>query len=250
MDDRRPLGARSILLSTLLGTDPPVLPARALVAVGGLFDVAPGTVRTALSRMVAAGELEVEDGRYRLVGRLLGRREAQTSGRRPPTGRWDGGWHLVIVTAESRPIAARRAFRTHLVDHRFGELRPEVWLRPTNLPAPAPTDGALLTRGPLDGEDPTALAARLWDLGGWAERARALAEELAAATPELESGGDDRIPVDFVRSAAVLRHLRRDPLLPAELLPPDWPGTELRTAYDRFDALFARRLRDFLQRSR
>ena len=35
----------------------------------------------------------------------------------------------------------------------------------------------------------------------------------------------------FTAAAALLRHLRTDPLLPAELLPPGWPGDELRTRY-------------------
>ena len=42
----------------------------------------------------------------------------------------------------------------------------------------------------------------------------------------------------FVTSAAVLRLLQRDPLLPAELLPPGWPGDDLRRAYDRYDAAY------------
>jgi hypothetical protein len=72
-----PLDARSLALSVLLGSHPPVLPARALVALAELFGIAGGTMRTALSRMVAAGELEAADGRYRLAGRLLERQRAQ-----------------------------------------------------------------------------------------------------------------------------------------------------------------------------
>ena len=79
----RPFNARSLVLSVLLGLDPPVLPARSLVAVGELFGIAAGTMRTALSRMVAAGELTVDGDGYRLVGRLLERKAAQDIGRRP-----------------------------------------------------------------------------------------------------------------------------------------------------------------------
>lgn len=63
----RPLTARSIVLSTLLGHHPPRLPARALVRVGELFGIAEGTVRVALSRMVAAGDLYQSDGSYALT---------------------------------------------------------------------------------------------------------------------------------------------------------------------------------------
>ena len=50
------LNARSVILSTLLGTDPPEMPVSALVAVTDLFGLGEGTVRTSLSRMVAPGD--------------------------------------------------------------------------------------------------------------------------------------------------------------------------------------------------
>ena len=251
IDDRQPLSARSLALSTLLGSNPPALPVSALVALGELFDIAPGTMRTALSRMVAAGELEATDGRYRLVGRLLGRRQAQDAGRHLRAPEWDGRWHVVVVQAEARSVARRREFRGRMADHRFGELRPAVWLRPANLPAPQHAgDDLLVSTGALDVTDRDALVAQLWDLPGWTATAGALTQELTSAVPGLERGGDDQIPPNFVLSAAVLRHLRRDPLLPTELLPPTWPGAALRDAYRRFDDHFVDRLHGFLRRHR
>ncbi|MGH3745002.1 MAG: PaaX family transcriptional regulator C-terminal domain-containing protein, partial [Mycobacteriales bacterium] len=75
--------------------------------------------------------------------------------------------------------------------------------------------------------DPVQLAVRLWDLDGWAGEARAL---LAAMAAEAEPA---RV---FTVSAAVVRLLRRDPLLPAELLPADWPGAQLRETYADYEA--------------
>ncbi|TMR26179.1 hypothetical protein ETD96_41735, partial [Actinomadura geliboluensis] len=46
--DIRPLTARSVVLSTLLGVHPPRLPARHLVRVGDLFGIAEGTIRVCL----------------------------------------------------------------------------------------------------------------------------------------------------------------------------------------------------------
>jgi len=37
----------------------------------------------------------------------------------------------------------------------------------------------------------------------------------------------------------VLRHLHADPLLPAAVLPPGWPGEGLRRAYEEFHTVFA-----------
>ena len=45
-------------------------------------------------------------------------------------------------------------------------------------------------------------------------------------------------------SAAALRHLLDDPLLPPELLPADWPGPRLRAHYQRFDAAYKDHLRE------
>jgi phenylacetic acid degradation operon negative regulatory protein len=54
--------------------------------------------------------------------------------------------------------------------------------------------------------------------------------------------GATEVPARFVIAAAIVRHLLTDPVLPDELLPADWPGTRLRTAYNDFAAeLLARR---------
>jgi phenylacetic acid degradation operon negative regulatory protein len=50
------------------------------------------------------------------------------------------------------------------------------------------------------------------------------------------------IPERFSAAAAIVRHLLTDPVLPDELLPADWPGAALRSAYLDFAAeLTARR---------
>ncbi|HEY5012673.1 MAG TPA: PaaX family transcriptional regulator C-terminal domain-containing protein, partial [Acidimicrobiia bacterium] len=73
----------------------------------------------------------------------------------------------------------------------------------------------------------------------WAARARALLDRLVAVTDALEAGGDHALAPGFVVGAATLQQARRDPLLPGELLPPAWPGDDLRAAYDRFQKSFA-----------
>jgi len=57
-------------------------------------------------------------------------------------------------------------------------------------------------------------------------------------------GPDDLAP-GFELSASVLRHLQADPLLPAELLPAEWPGTALRSDYDGWDARYRATLREW-----
>lgn len=214
----RPLTARSVVLSMLLGTHPPRLPVRSLVRVGQLFGVSEGSLRVTLSRMAAAGDVRVDGGVYELSGRLLIRQRTQDEARDPGVRAWRGRWEMAVCedTAAAAELGAVL---------RMGQLRPGVWLRPANLRRSWP-DASCRRFDVRPAEDPVLLAARLWDLDGWATEARAL---LAAMGAEAEPA---RI---FTVSAAVVRLLRRDPLLPAELLPEDWPGAELRRTYGDYE---------------
>ncbi|HMC79555.1 MAG TPA: hypothetical protein VKO35_03315, partial [Acidimicrobiia bacterium] len=134
----RPLSARSVVASVLLGTHPPRLSAAALVELCGRFGIAGGTTRVALSRMVAAGELAAEDGHYRLVGEaLLSRQRAQDAGLDPPVAPWTGGWRMAVVVSAGRAAAERVELRRAFADVRFAEWREGVWLRPDNLGPPS-----------------------------------------------------------------------------------------------------------------
>ncbi len=72
---------------------------------------------------------------------------------------------------------------------------------------------------------PEQLAAQLWDLPGWAADGRRLLDEMAAVAD---------VPGRFVVAAAIVRHLLTDTMLPADLLPEDWPGAPLRAVYHDF----------------
>ncbi len=239
-DDTRPLTARSVVASTLLGVRPPVLPARSLVASADLFGIAEGTVRTALSRMVAAGELTVDDGRYALAGPFLSRRERQDESRAGVSGGWSGEWELAVVEVTRRTAVDRTALRAAMRDLRLAELREGVWLRPANLdPDRLPEARAVIAAQcvRLVGRPEGDLAASLWDLEAWAGTARAQQRALDELTPRLGADPDVLRPA-FLTLAGTLRHLQADPLLPEALLPPAWPGTDLRLAHDRADAAF------------
>lgn len=108
---RFPLTARSVIASTLLGVDPPRLPALALVRSGELFGLREGATRTALSRMAAAGEVVADDAHYGLAGPLLDRHRRQQEARRPERPAWDGTWVLALVTPQRRSAPDRAAFQ-------------------------------------------------------------------------------------------------------------------------------------------
>ncbi len=253
IDAERPLNARSVVLSTLLGTEPPRMSARRLVAVGRLFGIGEGTVRTALTRMVQRGELTVVgDAHYQLSGDLVARQQRQGESRVGTSELWNGRWRLAVVTAETRSSSDRAMFRRAMERLRFANQREGVWLRPDNLPADrmpaarseASAQCAWFVANP-DGDD-AQLAASLWDLDDWSRRGHELRRALDPIRRRLDEGDATALAPGFVLSAAVLRHLQADPLLPFELLDRAWPGDPLRRDYEVYDDAYRRVLWEWL----
>ncbi|MBK5222075.1 MAG: PaaX domain-containing protein, C- domain protein [Acidimicrobiia bacterium] len=240
----RRLTARSVLLSVLLGTDPPRLPVSVLVATTELFGIAEGTTRTALSRMATAGELRAEDGRYQLASEQLLRRQVrQAESRRAQIRDWAIGdaWVQAVVTSTGRrPADERAALRTSLQAGRLAELRQGVWLRPDNLipEQSLHADPSVTWFAASPEADPHELVAALWDLPAWAAHADDLRRRLDGLVEPLDAGDRTVLADGFVLSAEVLRALQADPLLPPPLLPAAWPGADLRREYERYDTAY------------
>jgi len=237
----RPLTARSVLASALLGMEPPELPVAQLVRLTGLFGISENRARVALSRMVASGEATTDgSGRYRLAGHLVARQSRQSASRAGETAPYDGRWWLAVVTTAGSSAEVRHTRRRALAYARLAELREGVWMRPANVPVGLPDhlgpDVELMSARP---DDPPRLAARLWDLGDWSARAGLLLDRLRQVGPDRP----ESLGPGFELSSAVLRHLQADPLLPTELLAADWPGERLRAAYDEWDARYRSTLR-------
>ncbi|MBU2697483.1 PaaX family transcriptional regulator C-terminal domain-containing protein [Pimelobacter sp. 30-1] len=222
--DLKPVSTRSALLTLLLGAEVPRLSTRELVAAASVVGFAEPTVRVALSRMSAAGDLvRDDDGGYRLSERLVVRQRRQEQAAHPSLRPWDGAWELVAVTTAGRTASERADLRTTLAELRLAELREGLWTRPANLDLAWPDAVEEVcdrfTGAPVT--DPAALAARLWDLDAWARTARALLDATATDDPVLR----------FTACATSGRHLLTDPVLPADLLPADWPGDALRASH-------------------
>jgi phenylacetic acid degradation operon negative regulatory protein len=221
------------MASALLGMDPAELPVAQLVRLTGLFGISENRARVALSRMVGAGEATTDgSGRYRLAGHLVERQMRQSRSRSGVIDPYDGTWVVVVVTTSGSAAEVRGARRRALSYARLAELREGVWMRPANVEVVLP--GALdadLERMLACPADPGGLVDRLWDVAAWSAGAEALLAALHALVPE----GPDALAPGFELSAAVLRHLQADPLLPAALLPTGWPGDRLRTVYQEWD---------------
>jgi phenylacetic acid degradation operon negative regulatory protein len=232
------LTARSVVLSVLLGAHPAWSTAAELLRLTSDFGIREPTLRVALTRMVGGGDLVRSDDGYRLSDRLLARQRRQDDALNPATRDWNGDWITVVITAVGTEARTRAALRTALMDHRFGELREGMWLRPDNLDGqlPAIADGRVRVLRTRD-DNPEDLACQLWDLAAWSKTGHRLLREMTAATD---------VPDQFIVAAAMVRHLLVDPVLPAGLLPADWPADGLRAVYAEFADLLASRRDDEL----
>jgi phenylacetic acid degradation operon negative regulatory protein len=244
----RPLSARSVLATALLGADQPHLTVGELVEMASLFGISDGAARTCLWRMVSNGELVGDDGTYALAGRLLERRQRVDEAARiddtavPP---WDGTWELAVVSRERRSAADRLALRKAATALHLAELREGIWFRPDNLDRDRlPTLRSVLDRQCVHfhgaaTDIPAETVRSLFNLDDWAVDARRLT---SAMRDELDIEAMGAFTYLFELSVTVVRHLQLDPLLPAELTPQHWPGHALRSTYRRFDEVFKQRL--------
>lgn len=219
-----PLSARSVVLSLLLGSHPDRMSAAELTRAGRLFGIPDSTLRVALTRAVASGDLRRAEGAYVLGDRLAQRQRHQDEAVLDAETAWDGSWEMAVVVVTGRTGTERAALRDLLSRHRLAELREGVWTRPANLRRPRTyaADPVLATYLARPDGDPARLAAELWDLHAWAKHGREVMRLL----------GRTREPAERLAVAAhLVRHLTSDPLLPAEILPDGWPAAEMRAAY-------------------
>lgn len=225
----QPLSARSIVLSLLLGAHPPERHVRDLLGSAELFGVSESALRVALTRMTAAGEVERDNGVYRLNARLLERQRRQDESINARTVPWTGDWEQAVVVVSGRAAAERARLRSDLTAMRLSELREGVWMRPANLkrawPGELESSLARFTVRPIAGAGD--LVAALWDLSGWSARGDALLDHFSAAPDPLTR---------LTAAAAIVHHLTTDPVLPEQLLLADWPGARMRDTYAAYQA--------------
>ena len=216
-----------------------------LTALLGDFDVSAATVRVTMSRLRRedwfTSEREGRETIYRLSDDMLGvLQEGRTRIFSKPTRSWDGRWTMVIYQLSEEERQEREQLRKQLAWHGFGSLTTSTWLAPGDrrtvareLVSHLQEDRAdvviCTTDGPEQDHD---FCLRCWDLDELAADYQTfLAEhkDLHISAPRL-SGAEA-----LVARTALISHYRqfpfRDPQLPPELLPKDWPG---QAAYDLF----------------
>ena len=242
---QRPLRGGSLIV-TLFGDS--ILPRGGTIALGSLIDLAAPfglnerLVRTATARLAHDGWLE-----GRRAGKLSeyhlsknGRARFAEATKRiysEPDTAWSGRWTLIVVPPMR--AAERNEIREELVWRGFGEISANVFAHPEldSHALRAQRDaGELLSKviafdASLAGEDaPQRLVDLGWDLEDLGLRYQRFVARFAVVQVELMRLRDIE-PRDcfLVRTLLIHEYRRlhlRDPLLPAQLLRPNWPGAQ------------------------
>ncbi|AVV44570.1 PaaX family transcriptional regulator [Streptomyces sp. P3] len=223
------------------------LPAAAIVALLGEFDVADGAARTTISRLARRGVLEgSRQGRrssYRLtrdaaVDLWSGGASIATFTTQPDA--WDGRWTLVAFSVPEQESTRRRALRTALRWRGFAPLYDAVWASPHPLTPKGRGELADLALGAMSvfrarqvdlETEANRNPVEAWDLAGIAEQYEIFVERWSAVLPRIGAG--DVTGADAVRARTEVMGAYRhfpvlDPLLPVDLLPADWPRSRAR----------------------
>ena len=209
------------------------------------FGINERLVRTSVFRLAREGWLTAKPVGRESLYRLTrdGTRRFEQAYRRiyeTPLERWDEAWEIMI--AEGLSGGERRALQQELSWEGFGTLAPGVFARPARAPSTvARIVAALGLTGKIvaaravddesvDGQTLASAVPRSWDLGGVAADYRRFIARFGGVIQRFRQSGDgahDPAQSFIVRTLlihAYRRVLLRDPQLPAELLPLDWPG--------------------------
>lgn len=211
-------------------------PIAAIVTLTQRCEIQPPATRTAISRMVGQHWL-VAHRRHGLRGYAAtpaGRSRLSGAWHRiydPGPASWDGRWHLVVLEPPGERLARARlqASMTYLG---YGRLAPASWISPhRSAELPGVLDNLAVSATDVLGpspRDPEELVRTVWDLADLATSYR----DFTGTVPDRVEA--TRLPPEqayAVRTALVHRWRNfqfRDPGLPGEVLPADWPGHRAR----------------------
>jgi phenylacetic acid degradation operon negative regulatory protein len=244
----RPLRAKSVIV-TVLGD--------MIVPHGGTFGLAGfiGMVEPLglNDRLVRTSVFRLSREKW-LVSEQIGRRSfysVTTSGRRrfelaahrfygDPRAPWDGDWRLVLLPNDCLPAAERDALRKELLWEGFAAIAPGV------LAHPSAENDALLdilenagahdkvvvmsakSLGALSARPLRELVDQCWNLRAIADEYRAFVDDFRPVARILRNASSLDPAQSFLVRTLLMHEFRRaqlrDPLLPRQLEPADWPG--------------------------
>jgi phenylacetic acid degradation operon negative regulatory protein len=219
-----------------------VAPVAALVRLLAPLDIAAPAVRTAVSRMARQGwllGLDTDAGRgYGLSERATRRLDEAAARiyRHRPVEAWDGCWSIAI-TSHSADRTTRERLHRAMEYLGYRQLQTDAWIAPRPSPElDSVVEAERLSVTAFHGEhtgDDAGLVRRLFrptELGAayqrWLDDARSLLDGADASDPQAAFAARSRLLHEW------RKFLFRDPGLPLELLPDNWPGTDAAAYFD------------------
>jgi phenylacetic acid degradation operon negative regulatory protein len=181
-----------------------------------------------------------------------------------PLERWDGQWRLVLYSLPEEKRELRNELRKQLVWFGFGNLAPGAWVSPHERLAELEAildelavrrHVSLFTGRPLGSLSDRELVARCWDISRLEQDYRAFVARHQAPYDELreahEAGFAPPSPERcFVRRFWLTYDFqpfpRKDPNLPAALLPEPWVGHAARQLFTGYRRLLSSGMGDFI----
>lgn len=213
------------------------------------FGMEPATIRVSMSRLKKEGWFTTRrEGRetvYTLSEHML---DVLIQGRarifRRREDPWTGRWTMVIYQVPESERAVREQLRKQLAWTGFGQLSPSTWLAPHDLSREAKELATqyesarvdILWCGSDDAEAARDLAARCWDLESLGRDYRSFLSTYAHLDNERGNSSKDGRQA-LVERTRIIDDFRRfpfrDPELPQELQPENWPGPAAFSLFSR-----------------
>jgi phenylacetic acid degradation operon negative regulatory protein len=197
------------------------------------LDIDASVVRTAMSRLTADGWFERNRiGRnsfYRLV--QSGRQTFDIATKHiygPPASDWTGRFELLLIGNGEDRDASREALK----NAGFGRPLPGVWVAPSGVPVPAEAAGAIRLEVSAEDDSGRRLLSESWPLHRTADAYQKFMKTFEPLHGSIINGERLAEADAFTARILLIHHYRRvvlrDPLLPGELLPRNWPGKAAR----------------------
>lgn len=232
---RRPIRTASLIV-TLFGDC--ILPRGGSLALASLIDtmalfrIESGLVRTAMSRLAADGLFDrSKAGRnafYRLSSR--GRVEFDEASRRiyrDGPRAWDGTFTLAVAPGQDERSAARERYARA----GFAALAPGTFVTPGPAVTSGSDDSSFVFSATLPQDEARRLAASAWTLAPLGEHYAAFTTAFAGLAGTKPPDSDSALVARVLLVHDWRRIVLRDPRLPTELLPRDWPGHAARALF-------------------
>lgn len=224
------------------------------------FDVAPATVRVTMSRLRREGWFSSRrEGRetvYTLTPTMLGVLDEGRAAIFAPAARsWEHTWTMVIYQMSESERLERTQLRKTLSWHGFGPLTTSTWLAPGDrraevaafLEAGREEQVDILSCSSSGPDQDRDLARRCWDLDALARDYQTFIDDHSGLLENAASLGPGPSLVARTELISTFRHFPfRDPRLPAELRPVDWPGEEAHSLFAQAYEALGQGARDFV----